>query len=448
MAALATSMSPRNRQRGDSTIVLEENRNIPDTLLPPDDLYVRGVRVALFSGNYNNIKDGAAVALNRLVAFLEREGAEVLVFSPTVKRPAMEPVGTVVSVPSVPIPRRSEYRIALGLPRSIRKQLAAFRPTLFHVSAPDLLGYSALRLARRWGVPAVASFHTRFDSYLRYYGLARLEKPAQRYLRHFYSLCEQVYVPSPSMAAVLRDEGMATHLRMWGRGVDCTLFTPARRDLAWRKSWGIQDQDVVISFCGRLVREKGLEIFAATLDRLRARGVRHRTMIIGDGPERDWLTQRLPEAIFTGFLTGEGLARAYASSDLFFFPSVTETFGIVTLEAMATALPVVCADSTGSSSLVARGSTGFLVPPGDIEQFASCLERLATGPELRARMGRAGRIAASAHDWDSVMQSLLGHYREVLAGYGKAPALIPASATAGVAAYRSGEALTSPDPSR
>jgi glycosyltransferase involved in cell wall biosynthesis len=265
-------------------------------------------------------------------------------------------------------------------------------------------------------VPAVASFHTRFDSYLRYYELARLEKPAQRYLRHFYSGCEQVYVPSPSMATVLRDQGIATHLRMWGRGVDCALFSPARRDLNWRKSWGIQDQEVVISFCGRLVREKGLEIFAATLDRLIARGIQHRTMIIGDGPERDWLARRLPAAIFTGFLTGEGLARAYASSDLFFFPSITETFGIVTLEAMATALPVVCADSTGSSSLVAPGHTGFLVPPGNIEQFASCLATLATDPALRTRMGRAGRIEAGAHDWDSVMWNLVGHYREVLAG--------------------------------
>jgi glycosyltransferase involved in cell wall biosynthesis len=406
------------------------------------------VRVALFSGNYNSIKDGAAVALNRLVAFLEREDVEVLVFSPTVKRPAMEPVGTVVSVPSLPIPRRSEYRIALGLPRAMRKRLAEFRPTLFHLSAPDLLDYAALRLARRWQVPAVASFHTRFDSYLRYYGLARLEKPAQRYLRHFYSGCEQVYVPSPSMAAVLRDEGIATHLRMWGRGVDCALFNPAQRDPAWRKSWGIHDHDVVVSFAGRLVREKGLEIFAATLDRLKARGVRHRTMIIGDVPERDWLAQRLPEAIFTGFVTGDGLARAYASSDVFFFPSVTETFGIVTLEAMATALPVVCADSTGSSSLVMPGSTGFLARPGDIEQFADCLTKLATDPDLRARMGRAGRVEARAHDWDSVMRGLLGHYREVLASYGKAPALIPAPVTAGVAGYASGEALTSPDPSR
>jgi glycosyltransferase involved in cell wall biosynthesis len=448
MAALATGTSVRNRPRSARTVALAANSNIPDTVPPLEDLYARGVRLALFSGNYNGVKDGAAVALNRLVAFLERAGVEVLVFSPTIEHAAMEPVGTVVSVRSLPIPRRSEYRIALGLPRAARKRLAAFRPSLFHLSAPDLLGYAALRLARQWQVPAVASFHTRFDTYLKYYGLARLENPAKRYLRHFYGRCEQVYVPSSSMATVLRDEGIAANLRIWGRGVDCSLFTPAKRDLAWRESWGIKGEDVVISFAGRLVREKGLDVFAAALDRMKARGVQCRTMIIGDGPERDWLAQRLPDAIFTGFLTGDGLARAYASSDVFFFPSITETFGIVTLEAMATALPVVCADSTGSSSLVARGSTGFLAKPGDIEQFASCLAKLATDPELRAQMGSAGRVEARAHDWDGVMQSLLGHYREVLACYGRAPVFAPAPVAIGASGYASGEALTSPDPYR
>src|SRR5262245_24884128 len=135
----------------------------------PVRLCDRNVRLALFSGNYNCVKDGAAVVLNRLVAFLEGQGIETLVFSPTVGEPAFEPAGTLVPVRSFALPIRKEYRVALGLPRTCRKRLAAFRPTLFHLSAPDLLGYAALRLARQSDVPVVASFHTRFDTYLEYY---------------------------------------------------------------------------------------------------------------------------------------------------------------------------------------------------------------------------------------------------------------------------------------
>src|SRR5262249_12958857 len=281
------------------------------------------LRVALFSGNYNCVKDGAAVALNRLVTFLERQGVDVLVFSPTIDCPAFEPSGSLVSVPSVALPFRSEYRLAFGLPGSCRRRLAAFSPTLFHLSAPDLLGYSALRLARRWNVPAVASFHTRFDTYPRYYGAAWLEKYLTIYMRCFYGQCDQVYAPSESIAAVLREQRIGKDLRFWSRGVDTALFHPGQRDQAWRRSLGIGDDEVVIAFAGRLVREKGLDRFANVLDALRARGISYRALVMGDGPERQSMRNRLPDAIFTGFLTGQELARGFASSDIFFFPSIT-----------------------------------------------------------------------------------------------------------------------------
>lgn len=372
------------------------------------------LRVALFSGNYNATKDGAAVALNRLVAFLENQGVEVLVFSPTVARPAMEAAGTLISVPSIALPGRAEYRVALGLPRSCRKRLEAFRPTLFHLSAPDLLGYAALRLARRWGVPAVASFHTRFDTYARYYGAAWLEKYLTAYLRHFYRHCVHVYVPSESTAAELREQNIGHDLRIWSRGVDCTLFHPGKRDLAWRRSLGIGDDEVVISFAARLVREKGLGTFAEAVAALRRRGVPHRAMVMGDGPERQWMQSQMPDAIFTGFLSGEALARGYASSDVFFFPSVTETFGIVTLEAMASGVPPVCANATGSSSLITQGVTGFLAAPEGGTEFVDYLTRLVTDGDLRRRMSTACAERAQAYDWDTAMRSVLSNYREVV----------------------------------
>jgi len=372
------------------------------------------IRLALFSGNYNAIRDGVAVSLNRLVGFLERKGVEVVVFAPTIHQPAVEHAGALVPVPSVPLPGRKEYRIALGLPQSCRRHLAAFRPNLFHISTPDLLGLSALRLAKRSGIPAVASFHTRFDTYLRYYGARWLEKYVTMYLRYFYGQCDQVYVPSESIAAVLREQRIGRDLRLWTRGVDSTLFNPEQRDLAWRRSLGIGDDEVVISFVGRLVREKGLKTFANVLDTLRAQGLRHRALVIGEGPERQWLQERLPDAIFTGYLEGQALARGYASADVFFFPSVTETFGIVTLEAMASGVPSVCTKATGSSSLVSHGVSGFLAAPDQEAECVGYLSRLISDAELRRRMGKACVMHARAYDWDASLGALLSHYEELM----------------------------------
>ena len=373
------------------------------------------LRVALFSGNYNYVTDGAAVALNHLVDYLERQGIECLVFSPTVDEPAFEGAGTVVSVPSVPIPGRSEYRIGLGLPRHVRHRLEAFRPTLFHLSAPDLLGYAARRLARKWQVPAVASFHTRYDTYFRYYNAAWLEKYVTRYLRHFYRDCVHVYVPSDSTAQVLRQEDMARDVRLWSRGVDEALFNPGRRDVEWRRARGIGDDEVVVAFVGRLVLEKGIDSFVDTVNGLRARGVAHRVMVVGEGPERAHFTARLPnDAVFTGYLHGEALARAYASADIFLNPSVTETFGIVTLESMASGLPGVCADATGSQSLVEEGVSGHLVDPGDVDGYVAAVEGLVLDGARRARMGDAAHRLSRRYTWDAVMAEIVSYYREAV----------------------------------
>ncbi|MGE0665611.1 MAG: glycosyltransferase family 4 protein [Sphingomonadales bacterium] len=373
------------------------------------------LRVALFSGNYNYVTDGAAVALNHLIAHLERRGIESIVFSPTADPPAFEPAGTLVSVPSIGFPGRSEYRVGLGLPAAQRRRLKAFRPTLIHLSAPDLIGYAARRLAQRWNVPLVASFHTRYDTYFRYYHMAWLEGTVTRYLRHFYRPCEHVYVPSESTAQVLREQNMARDVRIWSRGVDDARFNPGRRDLEWRRSLGFADSEAVIAFVGRLVLEKGIDSFARTVAGLRRRGVAHRVLVVGDGPERARFRDLLPEdAVFAGYLDGDALARAYASSDLFLNPSVTETFGIVTLESMAAGLPAVCADATGSQSLVTHGETGFLVRPDDDAGYVEAVERLIADPVLRARLGAAAHERSRRFTWDAVIEELVVQYREVL----------------------------------
>lgn len=373
-----------------------------------------GARVALFTGAYNHIADGVSLTLNRLVAYLERIGAEVLVFAPTVPNPAVEHAGTLVPVRSIPVPGRSEYRVSLGLTRDARRRLELFEPTIFHIATPDLLGNRALRLARRWGVPAVASYHTHFSSYLKYYGFEEFEGFLWKYLRRFYRQCEHVYVPSSSMAAVLRAHEIQANLRLWQRGVDTFRFTPSRRSIAWRRSIGVDDDIVLISFVGRLVWEKGLDLFAETIARMEREGVPHRALLVGDGPARQLLTERLPDAIFTGYLEGDALPRAYASSDVFFFPSETETFGNVTLEAMASGVPPVCADATGSNGLIKHGATGFLAPPGDDRAFAEHLTRLVFDAGLRRKMGSAAAGQARRYGWDAVLARIAGYYNEIL----------------------------------
>lgn len=374
-------------------------------------------RIALFSGNYNYVMDGPVRALNKLVAYLEKKGVEVLVFAPTADRPAFQHEGTLVSVPSVPLPGRGEYRIALGLPKNIRQKLADFGPDMVHLAAPDMLGRGALKWAEENNIPAVASFHTRFDTYPRYYKMAWLEKYVTAYMRRFYHRCEQVYVPSPCMAEELQAQNMAHNIGIWSRGVDTSLFNPQKRDMAWRHSLGISDDTQVIAFVGRLVLEKGLGIFADTLDILKRRGIPFKAIIVGDGPERARFTERLPDAIFTGYLNGEELARAYASSDVFFNASITETFGNVTLEAMACGLPAVCANATGSKSLVGNNENGFLASKLDAQTFAELLETIITEPSLSERMGAASLARARNYTWDAVLGRLFAQYEDVLSAY-------------------------------
>lgn len=371
-------------------------------------------RVVIFTGAYNHIADGVSLTLNRLVSYLENHDTETLVLAPTVDDPPVDHAGTLVPVPSIPMPSRPEYRVSLGLTPSARSVIRSFRPDLFHIATPDLLGYQALRLAERRDIPVVASYHTHFSSYLKYYGFGALETTMWKYLANFYRRCRHVYVPSPSMAEVLHSHGIADGLRLWTRGVDTDLFNPSRRSIAWRRSHGVDDDEVLVSFIGRLVWEKGLRVFAEVIEGLQQEGVKHRSMIVGDGPALDELRQRLPHTLFTGYLQGNELSHAYASSDLFLFPSDTETFGNVTLEAMASGLATVCADATGSRTLVEHGDTGLLVPPGDARAFQAAVHHLIADEPERRRMGTEALRHAQRYSWNAVLSHLVRYYDEIL----------------------------------
>jgi phosphatidylinositol alpha 1,6-mannosyltransferase len=375
----------------------------------PSDL-----RVALFSGNYNYVRDGANQALNRLVGYLLRQGVNVRVYSPTVKHPAFPATGELVSVPSFAIPGRAEYRLPMALSARLRRDLAEFNPNVVHVSSPDLVAHRAVSWARRRKVAAVASVHTRFETYLSYYHLQALEPAVRAILRRFYHRCEVVMAPAESTAAILRAQRMNRDIAIWARGIDREQFNPGRRDMAWRRSLGIADDELVIAFLGRIVMEKGLDVFAEAIHAFASRGLKHRVLVIGDGPARPWFDAQLPEALFIGQQTGADLARALASADVLLNPSITEAFGNVTLEAMGSGLPVVAAEASGTTSLVRNGVTGTIVDPEDVDEFSDALAAYAVDPALRARHGAAGLEAAQTMDWDTINSAVIRVYRHAI----------------------------------
>jgi glycosyltransferase involved in cell wall biosynthesis len=260
----------------------------------------------------------------------------------------------------------------------------------------------------------LGSVHTRFETYFRYYNMAWIEPLVEAALRRFYRRCDALVAPSESMAQVLRDQRMNYDIDLWSRGVDRDLFNPQQRDLAWRRGLGIADDEFVIGFLGRLVMEKGLDVFSDTIDELRRRGIAHKVLIVGEGPAQGWFEARLPGAIFAGFQGGADLARAVAGMDTLFNPSVTEAFGNVTLEAMACGLPVVAAAATGSQNLVEDGVSGRLIQPGAIHSFAGALRSYASDAALRARHGDAGEARSLDFSWDQINQSVVDTYLRLI----------------------------------
>lgn len=374
-----------------------------------------GLKVALFTGNYNYVKEGANQALNLLVRHLERRvGATVRVYSPVTDTPAFPPQGTLIPVRSVPLPGRPEFRLALGLPAAVRKDIEAFAPDLIHVATPDILNTRALSFARQRRIPTIASVHTRFETYCDYYGLGFLRPIVEHHLNRFYDRSDMILATTPAIVEEMAARHARQKLRVWGRGVDADVFNPAHRSEAWRAAHGVRPGDVALSFFGRVVREKGIDRFAETVTALRAKGLPVRAIIIGEGPDRARLQTMLPDAICTGHLAGLPLATAIASTDILINPSLTETFGNVTLEAMASGVAVVAADAPSTHNLATDGA--ILVCRDETDAYVAAAERLVTDATLRWDIGKAVRNAALAWDWDHVLDAVLRAYMDLLGG--------------------------------
>jgi phosphatidylinositol alpha 1,6-mannosyltransferase len=367
------------------------------------------MRVALITETFLPDVNGVATTLCRLLEHLQRSGDQALVFAP-LGGPTSYAGAEIVPLHGVPLPMYPELKLTPPQP-GITPALRRFKPDLVHLAGPAMLGPTGRYVAQALRLPLVAAYHTDFPGYSAHYGLGWMRSLAYRYLRWVHNSCALTLCPSLATLADLRAHGFR-RLRLWRRGVDTERFHPRYRSMAWRESIGAQPGETLLLYTGRLAMEKRLDLLADALAGLE----RVRLVLVGDGPARPALERRLAgrPVHFTGFLRGQALATAYASADVFAFPSDTETFGQVIQEAMASGLPVVAARAGGAPDLVRDGVNGVCFTPGSAAELRARLRPLIADTPRRAAMGQAGRAAAERCSWSVVMDELLAQYRRVL----------------------------------
>jgi glycosyltransferase involved in cell wall biosynthesis len=306
-------------------------------------------------------------------------------------------------VRGIPLPRYPGLRLGLPPGAALRERWAHTRPDGVYVATEGPLGWSALRAARRLDVPVLSGFHTNFHGYARHYRGGWLAPGVVRYLRWFHNRTDGTLVATHDLRGQLQAYGFA-NLSLLGRGVDGRLFTPERRSPALRRAWGVSDAEPVVIYVGRLAPEKNIDVAIAAYRAMQRQQPSLRLVLVGDGPLRAALEQAHPDLVFCGAQTGERLAAHYASGDVFLFPSETETFGNVTLEALASGLVVVAYDYAAARMHIESGETGTLVPFGDAAAFVDAAVALLRSPERLDRMRQRARESVARLGWDRVVE--------------------------------------------
>ncbi|WIG57594.1 MAG: hypothetical protein OJF49_000339 [Ktedonobacterales bacterium] len=372
------------------------------------------MRIAIVTENFLPKLDGVTRTLATMLEHFQRCGHKAIVLGPE-GAPHRYAGARVYAARGVPLPMYPEIR-ALFPSRRLEHRLAHFRPDVVHVVDPILLGSAGIFWARRLHAPIVASYHTNLAAYCDYFRLGWLTAPAWAYRRWLHNHCAVTLAPSFSTIIQLEQQGFQ-HLRVWRRGVDSALFSPERRSRVWRSLISGDPDTPIALYVGRLSWEKNLGALVSAFIARRYRNAR--LVLVGDGPARPELETMLAQqpVTFTGYLTGVELAEAYASSDLFVFPSTTETFGQVVLEAMASGLPVAAYDAEGVRDNVIHGTTGMLSAPTSTTGLHEAIDALLAHPYERARMGRNAREYARQYTWDTVMQMLEDTYEEIIDGH-------------------------------
>ncbi len=369
----------------------------------------RRLRVAVVTETYPPEINGVAMTLGLMVKALQAREHQIQLVRPrqhASDNPSPETNLEQVLRPGVPIPRYGGLKMGLPAKAALSRLWSLRRPDVVHIATEGPLGWSALAVANKLRIPVASDFHTNFHSYSGHYGFGWLKRPVMAYLRRFHNQSRVTMVPSFTMRRDLEAAGYR-NVEVVARGVDTILFTPARRSQDLRAEWGVGENGLAVVYVGRIAPEKNLPLLFKAFTALEATRPDAKLILVGDGPELSAFKAAHPRVIFCGPRRGEDLAAHYASGDMFLFPSLTETFGNVVMEAMASGLPQVAFDYAAAAEHLKHEINGLKANYGDETAFIAKANELATHPQLQ-RMGDAARATALTQSWDSIFARLEG----------------------------------------
>ena len=388
--------------------IATSQRDIPLEPLTPETTSrssAEPLRIAIVTETYPPEINGVAMTLGRLIDGLRSQGHAVQVVRP--RQAGDERDNADILVRGIPIPRYSGLQFGLPAGRRLQTEWRRNPPDIVHVVTEGPLGMSAIKTARKLGLPMTSSFHTNFHRYSKHYGFGWLRGIIAVHLRKLHNQTAATFVPTQALAAELGADGFRD-LRVMARGVDTTLFSPARRSEALRMQWGLKEHDLAVLYVGRLAAEKNLRAVVAAFEAIAERRADAKLVFVGDGPMAEKLRQQCPQAVFCGSRRGEDLAAHYASGDLFLFPSLTETFGNVTTEALASGLCVLAYAHAAAAELIRSGDNGLTVAAGDEAAYIAAARGIASHPE-RMHAIRAHAAASMRHlDWRQIVDTFAG----------------------------------------
>ncbi len=371
------------------------------------------LHIALISETFPPEINGVANTLGRLCAGLRERGHRLQLVRPRqAADQGQNSDDDLLLTRGWPLPGYPGLQWGQASMHKLLRRWQRQRPDVLYIATEGPLGLSALRAARRLGIPVVSGFHTNFQQYSEHYGLGLLTRALTHYLRWFHNRSQLTLVPSASQRLELERRSFE-RVDLLARGVDGQLFHPAKRSTELRASWGLGDDDLAVLHVGRLAAEKNLGLLARSFNTLQAAHPQRRLklILVGDGPQRSELQQALPDALFCGVQRGEELAAHYACGDLFLFPSLSETFGNVLLEALASGLAVVAFDQAAAAQHIHHGHNGALAMPGDDAAFIDGACWLLEDTETLRRVRLNARQHAGRQGWEAIVQRFEEHLR-------------------------------------
>ncbi len=381
-------------------------------------LYHVAMRLTLVTETFPPEINGVAMTLHRLTTAMVQRGHEVQIVRPrqsSEDRDSVEGNLSQVVVPGVSLPRYRGLHLGLPCGRRLRRLWRGQKPEVVHIATEGPLGLSALRAATKLGLPLASSYHTNFHTYFKHYGIGPLTRPMFAFMRWFHNRTRVTMVPSHDMRDLLREHGF-DNVAILARGVDGELFNPSRRDANLRKQWGAGDDDLVVAYVGRVAAEKNIPLAVEAFEAMRQRRPQAKFVLVGDGPARAALQAKHPGYVFAGMQRGEELGRHYASADVLLFPSVTETFGNVITEGMASGLCVLAFDYAAGRQHIRHGENGLIAPLDDPGRFVSMAVEVADDLERVRRLGAAARQTAQDITWDAIVDQYEAHLRQTIEG--------------------------------